>query len=235
MKDLEKYIPMVKFIASILGENCEVVLHDVRDPENSILSIENSHISGRQVGGVLTDLVLKTVQDKKNRNQDFIANYVVVTKDNRRCQSSSFFIRDHNEKIIAVLCVNIDISEFLRTKDFLDQFIRIKLPKDSIIGSVNISQVQEENDAFEGNEVIEHLLETPSDVVNHLLGKVLNNLDIPVERMSQEEKIEVVRKLNEAGLFMFKGGVGEVAKRLKASEATVYRYLHKVKEDYENT
>ena len=78
MEKLEEYIPIVKFIASMMGENCEVLLHDVRNPENSIVAIENGHISGRRVGGVLTDLVLKIVHNKEYQNQDFIANYVVV-------------------------------------------------------------------------------------------------------------------------------------------------------------
>ena len=76
-------------------------------------------------------------------------------------------------------------------------------------------------------------METSGDVVELLIGKVLNKFTIPVERMSQDEKIQVVRELNELGLFLFKGGVSELAKKLKVSDATVYRYLHKIKDDDE--
>lgn len=251
---LEDYIPMVKFIASVLGEDCEVVLHDVRNPENSILAIENNHISGRQVGGVLTDFVLKTVQNKSYRNQDFISNYVVVAKNNRVCQSSSYFIKNDNGEIIGTLCINIDISSMLSTKNFLDKFIRIKPPKElkNMLGSTEDQKVsdgpqgagaleqlpagsEKASNGPEEAEILEHLLETSGDVVELLIGKVLDGVSIPVERMCQEEKIEVVRKLNELGLFMFKGGVSELAKRLKVSEATVYRYLHKIREEDERS
>ena len=45
---LESYIPMVRFIAAICGPRCEVVLHDLKDIEHSIIAIENGHISGRR-------------------------------------------------------------------------------------------------------------------------------------------------------------------------------------------
>ena len=44
-----------------------------------------------------------------------------------------------------------------------------------------------------------------------------------------EEKIRIVENLHRAGLFSMKGAVSEVAAQLGASEATVYRYLSKLK------
>ncbi|MGM0602449.1 MAG: PAS domain-containing protein, partial [Bacillota bacterium] len=40
---LNNYKPLVKFLAEVLGENCEVVLHDLNNLENSIIAIENGH------------------------------------------------------------------------------------------------------------------------------------------------------------------------------------------------
>jgi len=44
-------------------------------------------------------------------------------------------------------------------------------------------------------------------------------------RMTMEEKKQVVKNLESKGVFMLKGVVNEVAKSLKVSEQTVYRYL----------
>ena len=235
LEELKKYIPLVKFLSTLLGENCEVVLHDISNPDHSIIAIENNHVSGRQVGGALTDLVLRALRNKEYQNADFISNYVVVTKSNRICQASSYFIRDENNKVIGALCVNIDVTDLLLAKDFLDKFIRIKPPKGYksplVFQPKDYLQGQETNDVGGENEVLEHLLENSGDVVKLLIEKVLNEIPIPVERLSPEEKIEIVRELNEQGLFLFKGGVSELAKYLKVSEATIYRYLNKIKED----
>ncbi|GEB80630.1 hypothetical protein DDE01_20450 [Desulfovibrio desulfuricans] len=53
---IERYVPLVDFLGAFLGEDCEVVLHDVRNPDNSVLAIANNHISGRRKGAPLTDL-----------------------------------------------------------------------------------------------------------------------------------------------------------------------------------
>ena len=59
---LKTYIPLVDFIAGIVGPNCEVVLHDLSNVDESIVAIRNNHISGRKVGGPLTNLGLKLLK-----------------------------------------------------------------------------------------------------------------------------------------------------------------------------
>jgi predicted transcriptional regulator YheO len=46
--------------------------------------------------------------------------------------------------------------------------------------------------------------------------------------MTPDEKIAIVRTLNDKGVFLLKGAVAVVARHLAASEATVYRYLQRV-------
>ena len=66
-------------------------------------------------------------------------------------------------------------------------------------------------------------------MVSAIIDKILNEYSIAPERMSVDEKIEVVKKLSDHGLFMLKGGLAEVAMRMNLSEATIYRYLNKIK------
>ena len=72
---LESYFPIASFIAAIIGPQCEVVVHDISDPERSIIFIENGHISGRRIGDASTDLVLKILKAEAYREEQFIANY----------------------------------------------------------------------------------------------------------------------------------------------------------------
>jgi predicted transcriptional regulator YheO len=41
--------------------------------------------------------------------------------------------------------------------------------------------------------------------------------------------MDIVKKLNDKGVFLIKGEVSRVAEYLKVSDATVYRYLNKIK------
>lgn len=55
---LEQYIPLVDFLGQAMGPNTEIVLHDLDVPDKSIIAIANGHISGRELGGPVTDFAL---------------------------------------------------------------------------------------------------------------------------------------------------------------------------------
>ena len=67
------------------------------------------------------------------------------------------------------------------------------------------------------------------DAVRTAVEEVTGRAGLPSERLTMEEKIRIVENLHRAGLFSMKGAVSEVAAQLGASEATVYRYLSKLK------
>ena len=52
-----------------------------------------------------------------------------------------------------------------------------------------------------------------------------SSLDTPIDRLNQQEKRDIVQKLQERGVFKLKGGIAFAAKNLSCSPATVYRYL----------
>jgi len=216
---LQPYIELVNFLGQALGSNCEVVLHDLTDPDNSIIAIANGHISDRKIGGPSTDLVLKIMKEGLTENKTFIANYSARIKNDGLCRSSSFFIRNEQNRIEGVLCVNVDISKFVEARKVLDSLIN---SEDSLC-----VPAKKGSEPF---EVFEHLQSSIDEVLTAMIDSVLNKYEIAPTRMSLDEKIEVVKHLNEKGLFLLKGGLSELAKRLHVSEPTIYRYHNKIKE-----
>ena len=45
---LERYLPIAAFLSAVCGKHYEVILHDVSDPEASVVAIFNGHLSGRR-------------------------------------------------------------------------------------------------------------------------------------------------------------------------------------------
>ncbi|MGM9987392.1 MAG: transcriptional regulator [Bacillaceae bacterium] len=209
---VRSYIPMAKFIAQIMGNQCEVVLHDLTNPEHSIIAIENNYISGRKVGDAPTNLVLKIWKKKSYLDKEFLANYKAIGRDNKVFRSSSFFIKDETGELKGMLCINVDIDHYVRLKERLESLMEFTTDLDE----------PEEN-------VSETLNGNLEDVLSTLITQAIQKHNVAAERMSTTEKIEVVRDLYEQGAFMIKGGVSAVAKRLHSSEPTIYRYLNNIK------
>lgn len=218
---VQKYIPMVDFLAQALGPNFEVVLHDVSVPDSSIIAIGNNHISKRQVGGPVTDLALKIVKAGLEDNQDFIVNYNGRLGNGNITRSSTYFIKNERGQIEGALCINMNISPLLEMQDYIKTLIGSTIPQ--------CPQQNNGNHLETAVEVFENLHETIDDVIHAIIEKVLSEFPVTPERMSAEEKIEAVKKLNEHGLFLLKGGLVAVANSMNVSEATIYRYLNKVK------
>lgn len=211
---LMKYIPIAEFISSILGDNCEVVIHDVTSPNNSIIFIKNGHLSGRKLGGPLTDLVLSIIQNKSYKNKSFVSNYKAIGNF-KTFRSASYFIKNDNEEIIGVLCINIDIEPYDKVKQLMDSLTFISA--DSI------------NDMKKTLDTQEQFYDNVDDLLYMMIQKTISKTNVPPDRMSSDEKINIVKELYNEGAFNLKGAVFEIAKALQVSEPTVYRYLNKYK------
>jgi predicted transcriptional regulator YheO len=57
---------LMQCIAAQFGNSCEVVLHDwTQEYEITIVTIENSHITGRKVGDYWSNLGLEVMQERQ--------------------------------------------------------------------------------------------------------------------------------------------------------------------------
>lgn len=210
---LRKYIPLVDFFAAVLGKNSEVVLHDLNDPDHSIIAIRNNHISNREVGGPATDLVLKILKESDKEERSFIANYVGIGKFNKALKSSTYFIREEGE-LIGMICVNTDEAVFdglfASMKKLQETFIKGKMETDEVQTSENLSRSIEE-------------------VAREAISEVLSTQNVSIEYLKQQDKLNIIEVLYLKGIFLLKGAVVEIAKALGMSEASVYRYVQIIK------
>lgn len=209
---LKPFLPLVDFLAVVLGKDTEIVLHDVLDIDKSIIAIGNNHISGREVGSPATNLVLKILKDGNAENMHSLTNYKGLSTTGKKLRSSTFFIRDDTQKIIGLLCINIDDEKLVQFRDYLDSVLQT--PKQS-----------------DKADPVERFSRTVDVLAYDSIENVIEAYGVPPDRMSQSEKIEIIKKLNEGGVFLLKGTVTKVASRLNVSEATVYRYLNGIKKE----
>ncbi len=99
---LSALMPTVDSLASALGPDTEVVLHDLSRLPNSIVAIAGS-LTGRQVGGPMTDLLLGLV--RRGTTTD-MPGYETYAPDGRAIWSSTTFVRDATGVAVGCLCVN---------------------------------------------------------------------------------------------------------------------------------
>ena len=220
--DKLKYISLVEFLGKALGSHTEVVLHDIDEESNSILAISNGHISNRKIGAPITDLALKFIVDKEYEKRDYVCNYTGKSKGDKIIKSSTFFLKDDDGKLIGLLCINQDKSKYLEiSKEILDLAKIFDTEKE-------IKTLNNKLDPLNITTHKENFADSVSEMTYDILHEFVDLTNIPPERMTQDEKLIIIDKLNQKGVFMLKGAVTEVAKQLHSSEASIYRYLGKI-------
>ena len=222
---LSPYISLVEFLGEVLGPDYEVALHEINAGSQSIIAIANGDISGRKVGAPLTNLALKFMKERVYKTHDYILNYKGISKSGKILRSSTIFIKNENNELVGMLCINFDASRYQAVSQQILQLCNLQEKPEKEAETVPPELPNVLSDAVESfpdniGEIIENVMETclPGS------GTIPN-------RLTQSEKIHIVELLNRRGIFLLKGAVSQVAKRLCCSEPTVYRYLSTLNSD----
>jgi len=205
---LKSMIPLVESIGRTFGKNCEVVLHEISDSYKTIVAIHNGHVTGRSVDSPMVNEGLQSVRSKGN-NEDHIINYQNKSPNGKILKSSTMLIRDDEDLVIGCLCINLDISDFTIARHVLEEMTLIETSEEPFGGDQGTSNVH--------------------DVLQQLMAETLDNSGKPVAYMNKDEKVAIVRKLDEQGAFLIKGAIDAVAKILCVSRYTIYNYLDEVR------
>ena len=217
-KLLEPYAKMVDFLGAALGENVEIALHDLTSEKQEIVAIVNNHNSGRQIGERLSNLSLHYLEEKQYLNHEYVLNYKTTESDGKLMRAATYFIKEDNQVMpIGMLCVNVNISDL----EYLTTTIK------KILG------IKEEKDIeFQLDNPIEILSSPLEEMIDLYIKEGLELLGFPsyflAERLNVDEKIKVVKYLQDKGTFKVKGSIVLVADKLSVSEPTIYRYLKKM-------
>lgn len=214
---LQKYIPLVDFLAELLGKNSEIVLHDLTNLDSSVVAIRNNHITGREVGAPATDYVLRALKTGINEQIGYTVGYrEVANRDHAKLKSTSYYLREDGN-LIGMICVNTDESVFdvlNSTMDAMELLLRT---------------YKKHGDTEQQSLIPESFSRSIEEMAENTVLEVSVSKGIPVDRFKQEDKFSAIEALYDSGFFLLKGAVPEIARILKISEPTVYRYLQNIK------
>jgi len=215
---VKRFLPVADFLGEVLGQNTEIIVHDLTSYNQSIVHIINGYISNRKIGDPVTDLVLEFLTKESKGNKQFICNYNSKTINNKLLYSSTYFIRNETNKIIGAMCLNSDYHEMKKSLSFLTSLLPNYV--DEKVVSLN--------------NITENLNSNPKEITLNKIDTIINQFDVISNRITIEEKTEIISAINDCGIFNIRGSVPEVASKLYMSEPSVYRYIKKIKQRNKN-
>lgn len=214
-----KRLDLLKQIAHGLavqfGDSCEIVIHDLKSEqlEHSVVHIENGHVTGRKLGDGPSRVVFDTLSKDPSKIKDRLS-YLTKTEDGRILKSSTMFVRGDNGTVEYIFSLNYDITALLSIESAVH----------SLVTTQKETQIRE-NGLNEDDSQPQPILHNVTDLLDSLIEQALNLVGKPVAAMNKEDKIKVVKFLNNAGAFLITKSGDRVASLLEISKFTLYNYM----------
>ncbi|MEU0246528.1 PAS domain-containing protein [Streptomyces sp. NPDC006235] len=194
--------PVVDGIAATFGPLCEVVLHDYRNPEKSVVAVAGS-VTGRTVGGAMSEIGMRVLSRGDEAADEL--NYVTRTRSGTLVKSSTMVLRDSTGAVFGALCVNVDISAVSQVHDLL-----------GALAGLGAAPAELPTTTF-GNDI--------DSVVDALVDAHQSKQRGSWAELDRAERLELFGGLDTRGVFAVRGAVEQVAARLGISRASAYNYL----------
>ncbi|GAA2792733.1 helix-turn-helix transcriptional regulator [Crossiella cryophila] len=197
--------PVVDGIVATFGECCEVVVHDFRRPENSVVAIAGS-VTGRSVGGAMSEIGMGLLAQGEAAEDQL--NYITRTAAGKMVKSSTMLLRDSENLVFGALCVNLDLSGLTQVQQLLGGLAGVAAPVATT---------------------------TFGDDIDLVIDSIVDSRQLDQGRswneLSREERLALFRDLEQRGVFAVRRAVPRVAARLGISRASAYAYLAETKEN----
>ena len=193
-----------KGIATMLGPNCETLVHDMLRPGHPILAIYHSTVTGREVGS--TEDIFGDIghyEQAVYQDRDYV-NQLVLTSDGRTFKSTTFHAIGGDYHY--ALGINVDITSMVRAQQALSELTATS------------------------GELQQTLMQDARSQLEELLCECINVVGKEPEQMKKTDRMRIIRMLYKRRAFTYQKSVAIVAERLNVSRYTVYKYMHELEE-----
>ncbi|MFH1931086.1 MAG: PAS domain-containing protein [Pseudomonadota bacterium] len=196
--DIMPFIPMVEAVAKLFAPFVEVAVHDVT--LGKMVAIYNN-ISKRNVGDNTPLRELGTPLDKF---PDYFEPYYKTNWDGKQLKCTSISIKDRHDKVIGLICFNVDTTVFRDIHLNFTTFLAVSPSADNPL------------EMFEDDW---------KRKVDRFIKDYLLKSKTTLENLSSKQKKELVKESYKRGAFNYKNCALYLADLLKVSRASIYNYL----------
>ena len=190
------YFAVGESIATLLHPYAEVVLHDLRT--GRIVRIWNS-FTQRQAGDLSN---LKGAQDMFPDDQQILGPYEKALPSQGRTKSITAGLRNPDGELIGFMCTNLDVSFIDQATAMMAAFASCEIKRPEPIYRTDLPQ---------------H--------VSYLVRDYSLKVNKPIDKLTRQERVELVALIDRDGLFQARNSVLHVAKAMKISRASVYNLI----------
>lgn len=205
---LRPYTLMVSFLGNTLSNSCEVYLLDLGKKDWPIVSECHGH---PYTLPQLRKLIKEALSSPSVVENGMLLNRVLFSSTSKLSKYSLYFIKNEAGKPIAVFCLVVRMQAYMELQGYLESLMHFDVSDFSEIPPVSPEELTYQAPTLE------------------LIERMTAEYTAEPQRLTPDEKTELLLDLYETGVFELKGAVSKAAHELQMSEQSIYRYLAKIK------
>ena len=192
-------------IAKVLGDDTEVVLHDLTKRE--IVFMHNSKITGRERNYRINPTVYDVISNLAD-GEGHLIGYASKSAQGKKLRASHFMFMDEDNNPAAMICINQDPSRIQEIISYLSESIKIR--------DVDETAVNDTSYSLNDEDYIQNIMKDA-------IIKSVKQLD-PGYINTKEGKLMLLRKFKFQGVFSVKEAVPFICE-------TLYNYLREIRDE----
>ena len=205
---LDSYCSLAGCLGTYLGDAYEIVVHSFGEGDPFTLRIVNAGLTGRSADDKVPETAftaIEQLQIRMKHGDPIISSNFGVRPDGKKYKSASIGIAGSEGKLIGMLCVNccLDIP-------FSQVIQSFALPSYLNVAALPLQM----SDSGRYDTAIKQEILRVKDAV-------MNDASIP----AKFKRKEIVRRLNDSGVFKVKNAIQICADTLDITIATIYMHI----------
>ncbi len=204
---MAQYKATAMFLAEALPDTWKVLLFDLT--EKKLPTVIQYRATRKQVD-VLRRYLQKAMKSSCAMENGMLTNRGDLDMNERISKMSIQFLRDPEGKAVGALVLYIELTPFLAVGSYFESLLHL-----------NLTDLDEAQPAPAEGITAEPTLA--------LIDKMVHDFTDAPDRLTPDEKMELIIDLYDSGVLDLKGSVAETAEALRMSEQSIYRYIAKLR------
>ncbi|MDR1194416.1 MAG: helix-turn-helix domain-containing protein [Peptococcaceae bacterium] len=219
--ELEQYTRLVQMLGTQFGDSCDAILYSlegIEQRQGTAVAVRGT-TAGAKPGTPLPAFLLEHIQ-----NQGFKDIYGFINKSlsGLVLRTSVQFLFSSDQRPIGCLCIHHNIVHIKMITSFLEELTRPSNLEDE--------DEQEENRAagekfYSASDIQGFLNSIISEFIVERVG------DANFSSLEKSDKLALIAELDQRGVFLVKGAVNMIARRINVSKFSIYNYLDEIRTD----
>jgi predicted transcriptional regulator YheO len=213
---LESYARLAEFLSKTMGPGCTTAVYELgAEPEGHVFAAYGQY-NNRKPGDPLTMFLIQIIRNLRENNDDGVAHVDTEASTAKgRVKLRIFAIRDSRHHIVGLFVLQTEIDLVYQVRDAINQY----LGYETAYTEESVTKYKATNTMSEESAV--HF----SDYMQQRIREEIESFGVPVERMTNDERIQIIRRLEKMEVFFMKDSVKTTAELLGISVPTVYRLM----------